>query len=208
MLLPGIFLGKRDAVNYRHRDFEATDWKPCECWKLFKSHRAFQPPAGEEETKSDDNDNDTDASEGAVGAAEASDTAESETQAETPLPSRNLFNNNPGTASTNTARGGGSFPQQRHSRGSAAGRTSTKKNSANEECKKRKQESLEGMLEVQKKRQADFNVCMRNTARAQAFEMARSLQQQHAAAGNAEKAAEYLQKMEDLLTPRDECDSN
>ena len=39
-----IHLGKSDAPNYRHRDFERNDWKFYLCWETLKTHRSFLPP--------------------------------------------------------------------------------------------------------------------------------------------------------------------
>jgi hypothetical protein len=39
-----IHLGKIDTMSYRMKEFEASDWKFYESWKVLKSHPAFLPP--------------------------------------------------------------------------------------------------------------------------------------------------------------------
>ena len=220
-----IHLGKVDAVNYRHRDFDARDWKLHQCWVLLKEHRAFQPPVPSipVEEDEDEEEDDVGLSLGAVDDNADFDAfaalPNDDTTADTPIQSRALFNSSvaavPGSASrantvgtvaaTAAGSASGSSSSGRHSRG-AAGRTVTKRNTSNDECKKRKQKAaLDGMLEVQRRRQEDFSQCVQNQARVAAFTMAQTMYQQFLAAGNLTKAEECQEKMEGMLYhPREE----
>lgn len=77
---------------------------------------------------------------------------------------------------------------------------STKKATALEEYRKRKQSNMSDLLSVQQSRQETFQMFVNNQSRAQAFNMAKDMMDVYAKAGNDEKAAEYAEKMEKIMS--------
>ena len=144
-----IQLGKTDVRSYRHRDFEARDWKFYQAWEALKGHRAFlQPTEPTEEEEEDDS------------VVQQSTSGESNTTTNA--------NSNAAVAPTPTQ------ASRDRSRGPGPGAKKTRALAKEEEYKKKKAKLQEGMYELTKERTAAYKQHVDNLARMNAFNMALS----------------------------------
>ncbi len=147
-----IIQGKIDCMSHRFKDHQAMDWKFYEAWLILKSHPAFLPPTQEQ-----------------IAAAE---------EVEEEVEEESTGNNSPtpdGEAIIDSASSSIAISSTRavKSRGGAGGRDATKKKSMEEDLKKRKVETLEQMLDLQKKKAKAQEGYCKNVATAQAWKMAK-----------------------------------
>ena len=142
-----LHLKKADTASSRHKDFAPNDWIFYRCWLALKEHRAFIPPTPEQME---------DAVELEDGDDENTDAGDEQSPSNTTvLPVKPSIK-----------------PSGEKSRGPGPGSRKTKAMSVEDDYKKKKGKIQEELLEVQKKRQADFAAYVDNQARAQAFKMA------------------------------------
>ena len=143
-----IHVKKADNASSRHRDFQPMDWVFYKSWLVLKEHRAFIPPTAqqlEDAEELDDEDDDL------IAPTDTSPPS-GEVLFTTPVPN----------------------PSAGKSHGPGAGCRKTKAKAMDEEFKNKEYKLQEELLEVQKKKQADFSASsyVNNQARAQAFKIA------------------------------------
>lgn len=166
-----IHLGKIDSMSYRMKDFEASDWKFYESWKVLKSHPAFLPP----KPMNDDN------------LAMLDDELQQSPLTTSDSSSKDVDNGDSIVASLHASRGPG------------YGRTKTKMAAVSEELRKNKVQKLTELVELQKARNVSFDTFVSNSARVQAFQMAATGYKTFKDMGDEEEAAKYKQRMNDIL---------
>jgi hypothetical protein len=102
-----------------------------------------------------------------------------------------------GTATVSTAKG----------RGLGPGAKKTRKDAVENEYRKKKAKLQEELLEVQKQRQSDFAMYVKNEARAQSFKMALAAYQTFRDHDPVE-AARYKSAMESIISHQTQADDN
>ena len=142
-----IHLGNVDAMSYRHKDFPAADWKFYRAWLILKDHKLFAPPKPKPAIEIEDEDDEV------APSASASESPVSESAEDLTTP-RSLFSG------------------KGNKRGPGPGRAKSKAIGVDIEYRNKKAKTLQDMVDIQSKRQADFAMYVSNEARAKAFQMA------------------------------------
>ena len=86
----------------------------------------------------------------------------------------------------------------KHSRG-GLGRTATKKAAVQDEYRKRKSESLEALVNIQKQRREDFSQFVTNTAQVSAFNMANTMMEKALKLNRSDEAEYHYKTMQDIV---------
>jgi sRNA-binding regulator protein Hfq len=166
-----IHMGKSDCPAARLRKYQPMNWKFYQCWLALKDHRAFVPPQASapivdvDDDKDDEEDDDDEEERTESAGNESGDTPGSTTES-----GRALFTtpSQGEEADVNT---------KATARGPGPGGKKTRASAAEDEYRKKKTKIQEGILEVQRKRQSDFEAYIKNMSRATAFKMAMSAYQ-------------------------------
>ena len=165
-----IHLGKVDTMNYRMKSFEANTWKFYLAWEVLKDHRAFLPPrpitANDVVLELDDTNSGTE-----KGPTEGKDTEQNSTDKVTPT----VLFKKPSPSSSDSSDGSTKPTQHTFNRGGASGKVASKKKADADELKKRKIDTLNEILNVQKQRREDFSQFIVNQTRVAAFNMANTM---------------------------------
>jgi hypothetical protein len=153
-----IHKGKTDAMNYRHKDFEAHDWSNYKAWLVLRTHPAYFQPS----PPPDD-----------IEAIEDSDAEENTSDSNKSNSGSDFDSDKTGRALFKTPDAASVFAVSREkSRGPGAGVKKTKAKAFDDEYRKKKTKIQEELLHLQKQRQDDFSMYVKNNAKAEAFKMA------------------------------------
>ena len=184
-----IQLGKTSRMDYIFKDFQANDWPYYSCWMHLKGNRAFlppSPPTAENMVHLDEEEEDEVPVDAVDDPSEITNATDIDNTAEA-TPARTAVA--PAILS----------PSGSRSRGPGPGSKKTKKQAEENDYRKKKAKIQEGMLEVQRQRQADFASYVNNQARASAFKMALTAYRVFIDTDPA-AAEQYKAKMEDIMS--------